>query len=293
MKYLVPPSSSPSPSLLPEGQGCGRVAGHCRRVVLLLLIFMLALPASAQSWSKRSRKLNSREISASEAVKRSTGKRPDRRNKLSVRRLKPAMKSVDWDADPTAIPYMLYQVNQRTSLPVYIDNDGLDANSAELYDFTVIYLTSHNYWSFNENEVAHLRRWLARGGTLFLDDCYNRGSAFADAVPVEVPRLVPGAESILLLEEDPVVKDVFRMGYNTPWPGKIHGMENRPWQYFLLDGRPAVFFSPNDDGCGWEISTPPTASNPIGEGIGHGGDNATRELFYQWVTSWILYVYTH
>lgn len=253
----------------------------------------LARSAAGASWSERSRRLNSREISATGASERSGKEERDRRNKLSVRRIRPAMQGVDWDADPTAIPYMLYQVNKRTELPVYIDNDGLDVASDELFDFTVVYLTSHTHWSFNEEETANMGRWLERGGTLVLDDCYNRGSAFAEAVPVEVPRMIPGAESSLLIEEDPAVRDVFRMGYDTPWPGAVSGFENRPWQYFLCDGRPAVLFSPNDDGCAWEVSTPPTASNPIGEGIGHGGGNAQRELMYQWATSMMLFVYTH
>jgi hypothetical protein len=258
-----------------------------------VVVLACAGAAAAGSWSERAGKLNSREISAEEAQKRSAGKERDRRNKLSMRRIRPAMKGVDWDADPTAIPYMLYQVNKRTGLPVYIDNDGLDVASDELFDFVTVFLTSHCSWAFNDAEVANMSRWLARGGTLVLDDCYCRGSGFADSVPVEVPRMIVGAESALVLEEDPLVKDLFRMGYTSPWPGTVHGIENRPWQYFLQDGRPAVLFSPNDDGCAWEVSTPPTASNPIGEGIGHGGDNAQRELMYQWATSMMLYIYTH
>lgn len=261
--------------------------------VLVAVLLMLPTAAQAQSWSERASRLSSREISATDAQAKSADKQPDRRNKLCLRRIKPAMRGVDWDADPTAIPYVLYQVNKRTELPVRIDNDGLDLASDELFQETVIYLTSHTAWALNENELANLQRWLKRGGTLFLDDCYCRGSGFSESTPVEVARLMPGTTSVLLLATDPVVKDVFRMGYDTPWPGTIQGMENRPWQYFMLDNRPAVFFSPNDDGCGWEISTPPTASNPIGEGIGHGGDNAARELFYQWATSWMLYVYAH
>lgn len=256
-------------------------------------LFVLASPAFSQSWSERAGQLSSREISATDAQAKNENKEREQRNKLSMRRIQPAMKSVDWDCDPTAIPYVLYQINKRTDLPVYIDNDGLNVATDDIFKHTVIYLTSHHAWSFNEKEVANLRLWLKRGGTLLLDDCYNRGSAFSDSVPLEVPRMIPGAESALLLAEDPLVKDVFRMGYDTPWPGTVYGMENRPWQYFMLDDRPAIFFTPNDDGCGWEISTPPTASNPLGEGIGHGGDNVARELFYQWATSWIMFVYTH
>ena len=104
--------------------------------------------------------------------------------------------------------------------------------------------------------------------------------------------MIPSGEPVLLLEEDPIVTDVFKMTYQTPFPGSAP-LYGSPWQYFMLDDRPCVFFSPNDDGCGWEISTPPSASNPIGEGIGHGGDNKQREMMYQWVTNWMLFVYTH
>lgn len=267
--------------------------GACNGIVVgcVVILVMLQAQAEAQNWSERSRQINSRKISKNEALERNESRELDRRNKLSMRRIRPAMPGVDWNADPTAIPYMLYQVNRRTDLPVYIDNDGLDVASNELFDFTTIYLTSHGLWTFNEKEIKNLRAWLKRGGTLLLDDCYNRGSAFSDAVPVEVPRLIPGAESHLVLASDPVVEDVFRLGYATPWPDKEAKV--RPWQYYLLDGRPAVFFTPNDDGCGWEVSTPPTASNPIGEGIGHGGDNKARERMYQWIASWMLYTYTH
>jgi len=256
-----------------------------------LLLLGLAAPASAgASWAARARTMNRTELSEQEARQRAAAGVRERRNKLALRRIRPAMPGVDWDADPTAIPYYLYQVNKRTGLPVYVDNEGLDLASDDLFELTVVYLTSHTRWSLNDRETANLKRWLTRGGTLYLDDCYNRGSAFSDSVRPEVAKLIPGAEPAWLLKEDPRVADAFRMIYPCAWPGDYL---TKPWLYFLLDDRPAVFFSPNDDGCAWEISTPPTASNPIGEGIGHGGDNRYRELVYQQTTNWILFAYTH
>ena len=257
------------------------------------LVFVLLPVARAGSWAERAGKMNRTKLSAREARRRSEEQEENRRNKIAVRRIEPAMESVDWNTDPTAIPYMLYQVNKRTGLPVYVDNTGLDVASDELWEYTTIYLTSHKSWSFNEKETRHLQHWLKRGGTLLLDDCYNRGSAITDSVRPEAAKMIPGAEPIMLLKDDPRVEDVFRMTYETPWPGEAGRFPNKPWQYFLLDDRPAIYFSPNDDGCGWEVSTPPTASNPIGEGIGHGGDNRQRELMYQWATNWILYAYSH
>jgi len=253
---------------------------------------VLPSPARAGSWAERAGQLNRTEVSAEEARKRGADEDKDARNKICVRNIKPAMPGVDWNTDPTAIPYMLYQINKRTDLPIYTRTDGLDVATDEVFEHTVIYLTSHGRWSFNEKETENLARWLERGGTLFLDDCYLRGSPFSDSVRPEVTKMILGSEPRMLLKDDPIVADTFRMVYATPWPGEAD-FENRTWQYFLCQNRPAVFFGPNDDGCGWEISSPPSASNPIGEGIGHGGDNRQRETMYQWMTNWLLFAYTH
>ncbi|GDY21652.1 hypothetical protein LBMAG56_29990 [Verrucomicrobiota bacterium] len=260
----------------------------------LLVFFSALLPlgADAQSWAERARQLNRTEISATEAQKRSEQGEQDRRNKIRIRKIQPAMPSVDWNTDPTAIPYMLYQIGKRTDLPVHFDSEGLNTAKDDIFQETVLYLTSHYRWGFNDKENANLTLFLKRGGTLLLDDCYPRGSPFSESVRPEVAKMIVGAEPRVLTQDDPLVRDCFKMIYATPWPGAAE-FENRAWQYFPLDNRPTIFFSPNDDGCGWEISTPPSASNPIGEGIGHGGDNRQRETMYQWMANWVLFAYTH
>jgi len=238
------------------------------------------LHIEAAAWADRAGKLASRELSKDEITELDIDEYRDRRNKLTMRRIEPADPGVDWDTDPTAIPFMLYQVNRRTDLPIYVNNDGLDLATDDIFECLAVYLTSHHAWSLNEKESENLAKWLKRGGTLLLDDCYNKGSPFTDSVQPEVGKLVPGGQGVILMKEDPKLRDVFSMVYKMKWPGETL-KEMRPWQYYMLDDRPAVFFTPNDDGCGWEVSTPPTASNPVGEGIGHGGDNRAREIFYK------------
>jgi len=267
--------------------------GPQQTIFTLAAMFLAASPLGAQTGSltEAATQLNSRSLTVAEALAKRESRVVDRRNKICMRRIKPAMPGVDWNTDPTAIPYMLYQIKKRTKLPVHVNNDGLDVASDELFEYTVIYLTSHYRWAFDENESENVERFLRRGGTLMLDDCYNRGSPFADSVRPEVNKMIPDAEPHLVLHSDPRVQDMFSMTYPGLWPGDNE--DARHWLYFLVDDRPSVFFSPNDDGCGWEISTPPSASNPIGEGIGHGGTNRIRERMYQWITNWFLYIYTH
>jgi len=268
---------------------------HARWIVLhagaAILIWAVAVPSQAGgSWVERAKQLSSRAVTRGEVQKDEEER--EMRNKLSMRRIKPSTGVGDWNTDPTAIPFMLYQVRERTGLPVYVENEGLDVGTDELFEYLVVYITSHEAWAFDEKESENMAKWLKRGGTFLLDDCYNKGSPFADSVGPELGKMIPGAKPHMLLKGDPRVKDVFRMVYGNPFPGENMDLM-RPWQYYLLDGRPAVFFTPNDDGCAWEVSTPPTASNPIGEGIGHGGNNEWRELVYQWTTNWMMFVYTH
>ena len=103
--------------------------------------------------------------------------------KSVVRRIHPANPDVDWNTDPTAIPYLLYQINKRTDLPVFINNEGLDVGKDDLFENTVVYLTSHRRWSLNEKETAKMALFLKRGGTLWLDDCYPRLPIFRQRPP--------------------------------------------------------------------------------------------------------------
>ena len=248
--------------------------------------------AHAIPWSERVGQLSSRELSPEDITLLSSDEYRDKRNKLTMRRIKPSDSGTDWDTDPTAIPFMLYQINKRTDLPIYVNNDGLDLATDDIFEHMIVYLTAHHAWSLNEKETENLGKWLKRGGTLLLDDCYNKGSPFTDSVQPEVGKMIPGAEASILIWGDKKVAKVFNMVYKNEWPGSsLEYM--RSWQYFMLDDREAVFFTPNDSVCGWEISTPTAAANPFGEGISHGGDNLQREQFYQWITNWMMWVYSH
>jgi hypothetical protein len=95
----------------------------------------------------------------------------DRRGKVTIRRLIPKCPS-DWGNDPTALPYFFYQLSLRTDgqFPSYVDNAGLEITSPEIFNYPIIYFTSHFPFSFTDEEVENLKKYLERGGTLWLDD---------------------------------------------------------------------------------------------------------------------------
>ena len=220
----------------------------------------------------------------------------DVRGKVTIRRINPQCYS-DWNNDPTALPYLFYQLNRRLQekFPIYVDNQGIKLTGDEIFDYPLIYFTSHYPFTFNDEEVENLKKYIAQGGSLWLDDCTGSGP-FMDSVPVQVQRIAPGAETHLMLKSDPRFCDIFSMIYNLPaLPDKREDFR-KPFQATLINGRPGVIFTPNDYGCDWEVSSPPTSMNPLGNPT-HNAPSAKvqrwREQVYQISINWLFYSLTH
>lgn len=220
----------------------------------------------------------------------------DRRGKVVVRRIRPQAKS-DWNTDPTALPYFFYQLRERTQgkYPVYLDNEGIELTGNEIFDYPIIYFTSHFPFQFTEDEVANLKKYLARGGTLLLDDCTGSGP-FMDSVPSNVQRIIPGADMKLMLKETKAFADLFNLVYHLNGLPELKEQFTQPFQCAYLNGRPAILVCPNDYGCYWEVSSPPTALNPLGNAA-HAETTPTvqkgREEVYQISINWLFYALTH
>ncbi|MFT5131150.1 MAG: hypothetical protein ACI8W8_004786 [Rhodothermales bacterium] len=266
------------------------------RIVICLMLLGALSPARADDWLNAAKTKTLKTFTGDSEMKKADLEK-DRRGKVVIRRLKPQNKS-DWNTDPTALPYFFYQLRQRTEgkFPAYLDNEGLEIGSKEIFEYPVIYFTSHYEFTFSDDEVANLKKYLARGGTLLLDDCSGSG-AFTGAAPSNVQRIIPGAKMELMLVESKDYRDLFNLVYHLKeLPPAGRSQFRQPFQVALLNGRPAIMLCPNDYGCAWEVSTPPTALNPLG-GNAHGPDTPTtnkhRELRYQLSINWFFYALTH
>jgi hypothetical protein len=223
-------------------------------------------------------------------------KAKDRRGKVVMRRVKPQCKS-DWNNDPTALPYLFYQLRERTQgrFPIYTDNEGIELTSDEIFDYPLLYFTSHFPFQFTDEEVEKLKKYLARGGSLLLDDCTGSGP-FMDCVPPNVQRIIPGAEMKLMLKETNEFAVLFDLVYKLEGMPRLKEQFMQPFQCAYLNGRPAITVCPNDYGCYWEVSSPPTALNPLGNPA-HAEPSPTvqnaREEVYQLSINWLFYALTH
>jgi hypothetical protein len=261
----------------------------------IVVVAFLAAPSAraADEWLKKGIRKQMPVFDGSD-VRKKVDLEPDTRGKVTIRRLRPQCRS-DWENDPTALPYLFYQLRLRSDDDTtwYVNNAGLDVSSVEIFQYPIIYFTSHFAFSFSDEEVKNLRTYLERGGTLWLDDCTGSGP-FMECVPQNVQRILPGSEMKQMFRSDPAFFDLFNMVYPfAGYPDLYKEQFNRPFQAAFVRGRPAVIFCPNDYGCRWEISTPPTALNPLGDGA-HGmvGDDQ-REPVYQFSINWLFFTLTH
>jgi hypothetical protein len=264
----------------------------------LFALGLLILPAWAAAQDNWLQKAATREVAKFDGTSAGAPQdlKTDRREKVVIRRVRPQAKS-DWNTDPTALPYFFYQLRERTQgrYPIYLDNEGLVLTGKELFDYPVIYFTSHFPFQFTEDEVDNLKKFLGRGGTLLLDDCTGSGP-FMDSVPPNVQRIIPGAEMKLMLKENKAFLGLFELVYKLDGLPELKEQFMQPFQCAYLKGRPAILVCPNDYGCYWEISSPPTALNPLGNAA-HADSTPTvqkgREEVYQISINWLFYALTH
>ena len=154
----------------------------------------------------------------------------------------------DWYANPSSLPNLLREIGLRTTIPVESREVALTLSDARLWDVPYLYLTGHGNLRWSEGELVTLRRYLARGGFLHIDDSYGMD----ESVRREVLRLYPESPLVEVPLEHPIYQEVYPFPRGLP---KIHEHDSKPAQGFgiFLDGRLVLFYSYQSDlGDGWE-----------------------------------------
>jgi hypothetical protein len=154
----------------------------------------------------------------------------------------------DWYANPTGLPNLLQAIRQRTGLPVAATPARTRLTDPGLWSYPFLYLTGHGNVRFSDEEVRLLRRYLAGGGFLHVDDNYGLDESFRR----EIRRVFPDDELRPIPPDHPVFTVFYRFPRGLP---KIHQHDGQPPQALgIFDrGRLVIFYSYESDlGNGWE-----------------------------------------
>lgn len=163
----------------------------------------------------------------------------------------------DWYANPSGLPNLLRTIRERTGLPVADRPGRTRLTDPDLWTYPFLYMTGHGNVRFTDEEVRVLRRYLAEGGFLHVDDNYGLDESFRR----EIRRVFPDHS----LEPIPADHPVFHVFYRFPRGlPKIHRHDGKPPEALgIFDrGRLVLFYSYESDlGNGWEDAdrhdTPP------------------------------------
>jgi len=204
----------------------------------------------------------------------------------------------DWDTDPTSLPAMIEQYKRRTGLDAQAlqPRKPLTFDDPELVDWPFIFMTAHNAFTLSDSEVAGLRRYLNNGGFLHSDDCLY-GMPFGPAFHREMRKAYPDKELTQFNLSNSNMGMVLKQKHawdQTNEAGLPGVLGSNAFEYLELDGRMMALYTPPDLGCMWEISSPPTPTNPLGTGM-HNMDRVPgrREAAYRMGINIIFYAMTH
>lgn len=154
----------------------------------------------------------------------------------------------DWYANPSSLPNLLAAVREATGIPVEREERVVTLASDELWSVPYLYATGHGNLRFSDDDLVTLRRYLAQGGFLHLDDNYGMDTS----IRRELARLFPDRPLVEVPLDHPIYHVVFPFPRGIP---KIHEHDGKPAQGFgiFLDERLVVYYSYQTDlGDGWE-----------------------------------------
>ncbi len=154
----------------------------------------------------------------------------------------------DWYANPSSLPNLLRAIEERTTASVEPRERTVTLDDDALWEVPYLYMTGHGNvrWTVSERET--LRRYLAQGGFLHIDDNYGMD----ESIRRELGGLFPNRPLVDIPLDHPVYHIVYDFPEGLP---KIHEHDGKPAQGLgiFLGNRLVVYYSYQSDlGDGWE-----------------------------------------
>ncbi|MFA8341861.1 MAG: DUF4159 domain-containing protein [Rhodothermaceae bacterium] len=144
----------------------------------------------------------------------------------------------DWYNDPSAEMNLLKFVNENTSIKVKPDYIFVEANDPKIFNYPFLFITGHGNIKFSESEISNIRKYIERGGFIYIDDDYSLDKA----VRREFKKIFPENNFIELPFSHEIYHTLFQFEYGPP---KIHEHDKKPPRGFglFVNGRMSVYYT--------------------------------------------------
>ena len=161
----------------------------------------------------------------------------------------------DWYANPTAVPNLVKFSNANINTAIEEKIQIVEANSPDIYNYPILFMTGHGNVSLSNEEITGLRKYLTAGGFLHISDNYGLDKYIRNELKKVFPKLN--------LQEIPYKHPIYHQNYDFDTLPKIHEHNGNPPQGFglFLAGRLICFYDYESDlSDGWE--DPAVHNNP-------------------------------
>lgn len=180
----------------------------------------------------------------------------------------------DWYANPTAVPNLIQFCNSNINTNITEKPETVDANSLDVFNYPILFMTGHGNVFFDDTDVENLRNYLSSGGFLHISDNYGLDKYIRS----ELEKLFPELE----LQEISYDHAIYNQTYKFESLPKIHEHDGNAPQGFGLfrEGRLVLFYDYESDlNDGWEDEAVHNNPEPIREKALQMGANIIEYVF--------------
>jgi hypothetical protein len=154
----------------------------------------------------------------------------------------------DWYANPTAVPNLIAFANINIKTNISKDLKVVTANSEDIFNFPMLFMTGHGNIFFSDDEAQNLKNYLISGGFLHISDNYGLDKF----IRKEIKKVFPKLDFEEIPSNHTIYNQTFKFPNGLP---KIHEHNKKPPQGFgvFYEGRLVIFYDYETDlSDGWE-----------------------------------------
>ncbi|MBN2189602.1 MAG: DUF4159 domain-containing protein [Candidatus Aureabacteria bacterium] len=154
----------------------------------------------------------------------------------------------DWDCQFGGVINLIEQINRWTNIEANADILVRSVDSKEIFKAPFVYMTGHDNFTFTEEEVLNLRKYILKGGAVYCDNSLpGRRSRFDVAFRREMKRVLPDRE----FEEIDINHPVYSSFYSFNKLPKGMNWKNDTTEVIKVRDRIVVIYTLNDYGDLW------------------------------------------
>jgi Domain of unknown function (DUF4159) len=154
----------------------------------------------------------------------------------------------DWYANPTSLPNLIKYCNATINTKIKTKPGLVEPSSPDLFSYPYVHMTGHGNVVFSPSDVDNMRKYMASGGFLHIDDNYGMN----EFIRKEIKKIFPDNELVEIPNSHPIFQKPFPFPAGIP---KIHEHDGKRPQAFgiFIDNRLVLMYSYETDlGDGWE-----------------------------------------